>query len=227
MKEYIYKYETHCHTKEVSRCGDSSIIDLIDEYVKAGYSGIVITDHFFNGNCNIDEDLDWKTKVEKFVKPFYIALEYAKRYDDFCVFFGWEYNYKGTEFLTYGLDENFLYNNPTLLTWSTKKYLKEVNKAGGFIIHAHPFRRRDYIKKNRFYPKHIDAVEIANGGNYRDHDLEVDILAENYAKELALPGTRGTDCHNVKDINGQGIVLNKKVETFDELILAIREKDFR
>lgn len=171
--------------------------------------------------------MNWKIKVDKFVAPFYIGLEHAKRYDDFSVFFGWEYNYKGTEFLTYGLDENFLYNNPTLLSWSTQKYLLEVHNAGGFIIHAHPFRRRPYIKKNRFYPKHIDAVEIANGGNYRDHDLEVDLLAENYAKELALPGTRGTDCHNVKDINGQGIVLNKRVKTIDELILAIKENDFR
>lgn len=227
MKDYIYKYETHCHTKEVSECGKSYVIDLIDGYVKAGYAGIVLTDHFFNGNCDIDENLDWQSKVERFVLPFKIAKEHIKKYDNFSVFFGWEYNYKGTEFLTYGLDENFLYNHPTLLSWSTKKYLEEVHNAGGFIIHAHPFRRRAYIKKIRFYPEYIDAVEVANGGNLRYHDLEVDRLAENYAKELGLPGTRGTDCHNVNEIIGQGILLNKKVKTFEELILAIKEKEFR
>ena len=227
MKEYLYKYETHCHTKEASKCAVSPVTELIDGYVKAGYAGMVITDHFFNGNCGIDDKLDWKTRVEKFVSPYHIGLEHAKKYAGFSVFFGWEYNYKGTEFLTYGLDENFLYNNPTLLSWSTERYLDEVHKAGGFIIHAHPFRKRPYIKKIRFYPDYIDAVEVANSGNFNDGAFEADEKAEEYAKKLGLPGTRGTDCHDVKSIDGQGILLNKRIKTFDELILAIKERDFR
>lgn len=74
MKEYIYKYETHCHTKEASRCAENSVSELIDEYVKAGYSGIVITDHFFNGNCKIDDKLNWENRVTEFVMPYKILI---------------------------------------------------------------------------------------------------------------------------------------------------------
>ena len=39
-----YKYEIHCHTKEVSRCAQISVEKLIEKYKEAGYSGIVLTD---------------------------------------------------------------------------------------------------------------------------------------------------------------------------------------
>lgn len=43
-KKYIY--ETHLHTSEGSACGRSRAIDIVDAYKAAGYTGIIITDHF-------------------------------------------------------------------------------------------------------------------------------------------------------------------------------------
>ena len=45
-----YKYETHLHTSETSACAVSSAGDMVRAYADAGYTGIVVTDHFFNGN---------------------------------------------------------------------------------------------------------------------------------------------------------------------------------
>lgn len=41
-----FLYETHCHTSEVSICGKVAAKDVVENYIGAGYSGIVITDHF-------------------------------------------------------------------------------------------------------------------------------------------------------------------------------------
>ena len=42
---YIYKIETHCHTAELSPCGNIPVRELIDRYAAAGYSAITLCDH--------------------------------------------------------------------------------------------------------------------------------------------------------------------------------------
>ena len=64
----MFIYETHCHTSEVSRCSHISGAELAEFYKSAGYDGIIITDHFFNGNCAVPNMLPWKTKVELFTR---------------------------------------------------------------------------------------------------------------------------------------------------------------
>ena len=46
----MYKYEMHCHTAEGSKCGRATGAEMADFYKSMGYSGLVISDHFFNGN---------------------------------------------------------------------------------------------------------------------------------------------------------------------------------
>ena len=52
----FYKYETHLHTSEVSKCAHNTGAEMARAYKKAGYTGIFVTDHFFNGNCAIPEN---------------------------------------------------------------------------------------------------------------------------------------------------------------------------
>ena len=49
----MYIYETHLHTYESSACGSTKASEYPAYYKSIGYSGIFITDHFFNGNCRI------------------------------------------------------------------------------------------------------------------------------------------------------------------------------
>ena len=52
MVDIIYKYETHCHTAPVSKCGKASAEDTVSFYKRMGYDGIFITNHFLDGNIN-------------------------------------------------------------------------------------------------------------------------------------------------------------------------------
>ena len=60
----FYKYETHLHTSEVSKCAFNTGAEMARAYKEAGFTGIFVTDHFFNGNTIIPKELDWKQKVD-------------------------------------------------------------------------------------------------------------------------------------------------------------------
>ena len=46
----MFKYETHCHTNEASKCARWSGEECVKHYKRLGYDGIFVTDHFFNGS---------------------------------------------------------------------------------------------------------------------------------------------------------------------------------
>ena len=48
----MYKYETHLHTCEASACASAKGEEQARRYKELGYDGIIVTDHFFNGNTS-------------------------------------------------------------------------------------------------------------------------------------------------------------------------------
>lgn len=219
---FKYLYETHLHTSEASACSSITGAQQARKYKEAGYSGIIVTDHFFNGNTAISEDLPWEERVEQFCQGY----ENAKKEGDkigLSVFLGWETNYDGTEFIILGLDKEFLLGNPDYLSWSIKEQYYNVKKAGGYVVHAHPFRIRSYIKEVRLFPKYIDAVEVINMGN---DSKEFDKQAWEYAKRNNFPKIAGTDSHSY-DEKRTGIAFNRRIEHNKELIENIKKGNYR
>ena len=68
----MYIYETHLHTYESSACGSTKASEYPAYYKSIGYSGIFITDHFFNGNCRIPPMNDWKERINAFCRSYEI-----------------------------------------------------------------------------------------------------------------------------------------------------------
>ena len=187
----LYKYETHLHTSEASACATYSGAEQVRSYKEAGYEGIFVTDHFFNGNTAIPRNLSWEERINRFCKGYENAKQEGDRIG-LSVFLGWEVNYQCTEFLIYGLDKDWLLHHPDILSWSLKEHYDKVKAAGGFVVHAHPFREREYIKEIRLFPELTDAVEVFNVGNQNE---EFDRRALAYANKHKLPMTAGTDAH--------------------------------
>jgi histidinol phosphatase-like PHP family hydrolase len=213
-----FKYDTHIHTRESSACAFDTAEDLVRAYKDAGYHGFIVTDHFFNGNTNVPSHLPWETRVNLFCKGY----ENAKAAGDTCdfqVFFGWEYGYRGTEFLTYGLDKKYLLENPDILSWSLTDYADHVHAHGGFIVHAHPFREAFYILKLRLYPDMVDAVEGMNASHTNPLFNE---KAMAYAKEHGLPVQCGSDAHSIHPLLGGGVVFDRRIESIHDYISFIR-----
>jgi predicted metal-dependent phosphoesterase TrpH len=221
VKMSLYRYETHLHTSEASACARASGAEHVRYYKEAGYEGIIVTDHFFNGNCAVDRSLPWDKWVDLFCKGYENAKEEGERIG-LSVFFGWEANFKGTEFLIYGLDKEWLKSHPDILSWSIEEQYKRVHEDGGFIVHAHPYRVRPYIKEVRLFPEYIDAVEVINVGNQND---EFNKQAGEYARKYSLPVTAGTDAHGHENIHS-GIAFNHKLEDINDYIKTVKSEEY-
>ena len=220
----MYKYELHMHTSEGSQCGHSSGAEMVDLYIEKGYSGIVVTDHFFHGNTAPSRELVWEEYIAQYTSGYYNAKKAAEG-RDLDVFFGVEE--KGAawdEYLILGLTPEWYAEHPELREMRGKPFLELAREAGAFIIHAHPYRERYYMKDLTVWlnPDMVDAIEVRNSANL----IEFDRRAYEYAKPLGLPMTGGSDNHNAKveDRALSGIELPFRVRTLAELVKAIREK---
>jgi hypothetical protein len=218
----LYLYETHLHTSEASACSIRSGAEQVRLYKENGYSGIIVTDHFFNGNTAIPDDLPWEERVDLFCKGYENAKEEGDKIG-LSVFFGWESNYKGTEFLIYGLDKEWIKNHPEMLSWSVEEQYRQIHEAGGYVVHAHPFRIRAYIKEVRLFPDYVDAVEVYNEGN---GSMEFDKKAAAYAKKHKKPGLAGTDAHGFEyGYNGMGF--KKPLNSIQDFILSVKAGNYK
>lgn len=213
----MYKYDTHVHTAEASGCATASGAEQARRYKELGYDGIIITDHFFNGNSAIHNYYDWYDRVRQFCKGY----ENAKAEGDkigLKVFFGIEYSYFGTDLLTYGIDKDWLYQNDNIMDVSVYEYIKRVHDAGGIIVHAHPFREASYINEVKLMPKWVDGVEVYNAGNY---DEKFNERAKWYAEQYNLPITAGTDNHHLTAERISGICTEQPLESIEDYIDAV------
>lgn len=224
-----FYYETHLHTRGASACGITEPEDYIDTYKRAGYSGIIVTDHFFNGNCGVDRGLPWPEMVAQYCAGYERALKAAEG-KDFDVFFGIEYNFEGDEYLLYGLDKQWLLDHPEVMSVSHQQLFEMVNEAGGLMVQAHPFRKRDYIKQINLHPECVHALEVYNAGNKPDENAKAVILA----REKNLPCTSGSDMHNVVNIENYikdksfkpgAVILPYRLTSVFDYVKAIKNRE--
>ena len=224
-----FVYETHLHTNQASRCGQLSGAEMARLYHKAGYTGIVITDHFLGGNTAIDPQLPWEQWVESFCAGYADAKQEGDKLG-LQVFFGWESGFKGTEFLVYGLDKQWLLDHPEIKGCTAQQQYELVHSGGGIVIHAHPFRVRPYIHEIRLFPDFVDGVEIYNGaqcsvaGPRSPEDVLATQQALDYAKEHDLPGTSGSDQHG-SNLFGVGMVFSRKLQDIHDFTQAVLHRE--
>lgn len=215
-------YETHMHTSQGSACAHSTGEEMARAYHERGYTGIIVTDHFFNGNSAVPKDLPWTERVERFLKGY----EQAKATGETIglqVFFGWEYADRGPEFLTYGLGKDFLLAHPDMLSWPIEGYFRAVKEAGGFLVQAHPYRRAPYIREVRTYEKLVDGFEVQNIGN---SDVAFDLEALRTARENGLYETAGSDEHDHRRFRGGGMAFHRRLADIQDFILAVQDRDW-
>ena len=225
MRRDEYWYETHMHTSEGSACGQNTGAEMARAYAAAGYTGIIVTDHFFYGNTAADRKLPWSEWVDAFCRGYEGAKAEGEKLG-LQVFFGWESGYDGTEFLIYGPDREWLIRHPEIRDASVEEQFALVHAGGGIVCHAHPYREASYIPKIRLYPEYVDAVEgrnAANIGKGMRADppcLDYDTKAIAYAEKYHLPMTAGSDQHSTKMLYG-GMVFGRKLKDIHDFKNAV------
>lgn len=212
-----FLYETHLHTSEGSACARCSGADYKEHMISRGYRGMIVTDHFFNGNSCIDRNLPWDKRVRLYMQGYERALETAGA--DFDVLFGIEFNFEGDEYLIYGADEKWLLDNSDIMELTRREVYARVHQADAIMVQAHPFRERDYLADIKLCPQISDAIEAYNARN----DDNMNALAFQYAKGLKLPMTAGSDIHYPYEGAMGGMLLPCRISSSAEYAALLME----
>ena len=178
------------HTLPVSRCARYGVRENLEFYRSLGYDGIFITNHFLDGNINIDRSLPYEEKVEFYFSDYYEALKLSEEIG-IKVFLGVEISYRGTDFLIYGLDKEWFLAHPEIMDMKKSEELPFLASHGALVIQAHPYRQDRHIDHIRLFPHCIEGVETVNACRTELENRMADIYADAYG----FVKTAGTDNH--------------------------------
>ncbi len=222
IKEQVteYKYELHSHTKNTSRCSKLDAKELIEKCKNAGYSGVVITDHYSPMTFKLHELFSKKMMLSRYLRGYKKAKSLES--EDFTVLLGVELRFFFTlnDYLIYGVDEKTLEDAPYMLFLYLKRASKYFRNNGCLFLQTHPFRR--HIRDVN--PKFLDGVEIFNG----KASAKVNEKAKKYAQKIGFNiRTSGSDSHNDSNIGLGGIITNEPIRNNDDLIRILRSGEFR
>ncbi|MBU2647635.1 PHP domain-containing protein [bacterium] len=197
------KIDLHLHTKPRSQCSYIDPADLIAEAKKIGLDGFCLTEH----QVLWDKDAVRELAGESGLK----------------IFRGNEITTAQGDVLVFGLEKDI----QGIIT--IQELHQEVQAAGAYSILAHPFRgfktfgvtdlqmSVDQAARKKAL-QYVDAVEIRNG-KVSPQDNE---MAQKVAEKLGLPGTGGSDAHNLDDIGTFITLFEQTIEDDRQLVEALR-----
>ena len=214
-----YLYDTHVHTKESSRCGETSAADIVARYKSLGYDGICITDHIHTSGFNWLGGSTYDEQVENWLKGYRIAKSFED--ENFTVILGMELRFTENEndYLVFGFDEEFLHsmnlaNIPTL-----EDFAPIAKKNNLVIIQAHPFREGMTVKN----PELVDGFEVYNG--HGGHDSR-NPIARAWAERFSKLMTSGSDFHYVSEKEHGGLYFEERLLTSRQVADAILKNNY-
>ena len=209
----MYLYETHMHTYPVSRCARSTVREMLEFYKSLGYQGVFITNHFIDGNINIDRSLPYEDKVRFYFSDYEEAVRLSAEIG-IDVFLGVELSYGGTDFLVYGLSREWFLSHPEIEGMKKSEELRLMMDEGALIVQAHPYREANYIDHIRLFPRHVHAVEVQNVAQ----PAEVNEMARLYADAYGISHFAGSDSHSVNRKRFAGLSCEERFESVEDFI---------
>ena len=116
------------------------------------------------------------------------TVELASAYPDILIIPGVEISTPQGDMLVLGTEE--LPPKP----WTPEAVVDYAKSVGGVSIVAHPFRQYGMGDLARNFK--VDAIEVLNGGSTAAANSE----AKELAKSMGLPGTAGSDAHQLSEL---------------------------
>ena len=212
-----YIYETHCHTSEVSPCGQLTAKEIVEKYKAAKYSGIVITDHFCRYSlAKILDSEGYSAAVDYFLTGYRAAKEAAGSELDILLGMELRFNENLNDYLVLGITEDFLYEYEDILDMNPQSFSELAREKGILIFQAHPFRNSMTV----INPKFLDGVEVFNG--HFAHDSRNN-LAEIWAEKYNLLKCSGSDMHEVRQIPRGGIISDERITDTKKLVEILKK----
>ena len=216
-----YRTEMHMHSCEMSPCGHVPVREMVRLYHEAGYSTLVLTDHYYPRIYEAHGGVTHEELVALYEKNVSEAVKTAEPFG-MTVLYGIEIRFTDADndYLVYGMDFDYFRKHSGLMNLGLKDFSALCRREGFYLIQAHPFRKGMKIQD----PALLDAMEVHNG--HPRHDFRNDI-ARLWAMKYGLTAVSGSDAHQVEDVARGGIVTDERILSMDQLITVLKKGDFR
>ena len=214
-------FDLHVHTNQGSPDSALTPQELVQEAERIGLTGVMVTEH-----------VGWpRQDFEQFAQGQDLVLIRALEL----------YTPLG-HIITLGLDGYVTGYSGDIET--IRRLRKEVDRVGGVMILAHPFRylltTPGIYTQNLLYGdwspvptspeeavRHpifelVDEVEVVNGANSEVENR----FAKEVVQLLTFNGTGGSDAHSVNGLGKGATVFNGEIRSQTELLEALRAGDF-
>lgn len=212
------KVELHAHTSETSPCAHINAGRLVQMYEAAGYDAVVITDHYSKWVMEHNNIKDPQEFTEFFLKGYENALLYLNNGSHTIkVLLGAEVNLleSPNDYLLYGADKEFFYNNPLLFQMPLSRLYKLCHNNGIMLIQAHPCRAYCTPADINL----IDGAEVYNGNPRHNSNND---KTYKWALENNIVMVSGSDFHEEEDLAKGGIITRKDFSSIKELVEIIK-----
>ncbi len=219
----MFKTELHIHSGSVSDCADVHESVIVERYIEAGYTSLVLTNHlskFTYKNKRFDHSAhSWDEKIDYYMNGYHIMKDAAG--DRLNVLLGVELrsNLDDNDYLIHGISEDFLRSYPNIMDDKLQNVLNAVHEAGGLLFQAHPFRNNMKVVK----PIFLDGIEVYNGhiGQESRNDI-----AYMWAEKFGLMKISGSDYHHEHHIIGAGIETDVPVTSEKQLVEILKSGNY-
>ncbi|MBS7647403.1 MAG: PHP domain-containing protein [Candidatus Bathyarchaeia archaeon] len=144
------------------------------------------------------------------VRGYFKVQELASTYQDLLIIPGVEVSTVEGDIIILGVTE--VPPQP----WTVENVIDFARSRDGLVIAAHPYRIYGLGDSAKKYP--IDAIEVLNGGCSR----QLNMLAEELAKTMGLPGVAGSDAHKTDELWTVYTEIQASTD-LDEILKAIKQ----
>lgn len=191
--------DLHVHTMISSPCSQIDPLNLVDHAARYGLDAVCVTEH---------EEMEGAEVARK------LGLERG-----FRVFRGVEVYTEFGDMLVFGLYR-------LRFPWKMEfvELLREVRRAGGVVIPAHPCRSdRGFFERlgrdrAEYLLAQVDALEVLNGGN----TPEANEVAREVAEKYGLPQVGGSDAHLLMQVGRCVTCFERDFDTEEGLVEEIK-----
>lgn len=218
----MYKIETHLHTVHVSRCGRLDAASIAEAYREAGYSAIIVTDHY--NRTTFDylgvDPAGTGDRIGAYLEGYRRVKEEGEKLG-LRVFKGAELRFDESEndYLLYGWRDELLSEPEEIFRMGIAAFSPIARGQGALIVQAHPYRHGC----TPAIACYLDGVEVINS-NPR-HDSR-NALAREYAEQFGLLQSSGSDCHRTEDIARGGILAKSVPSDSMEMMRLLRSRNY-
>lgn len=212
----MFKTELHCHSKSISECARVSNEEIINKYTEAGYTTLVLSNHFNITTQRFHKCEEYQDFVTVYLKGYEDLKKDAE--GKLNVLFGMELRFTQNvnDYLVFGMTEDFLREHEPLYLMNPEGFSKLARENGLLFVQAHPFRNSMTVVR----PDLLDGVEVFNG--HMGHDSRNEI-ANMWAEKYGLIKTSGTDFHYNHVPANAGILTDLEIKDMNTLVKTLRD----